>query len=66
MATLVERLRLVYSRGGPASCWEAAERIAELEGALGKWRGHNGCSPTPDGVYIMVPAQAIDELLNRK
>lgn len=42
-----------------------ASRIAELEAALRGWRENNECSPTPDGVYIMVPARHIDDLLGR-
>ena len=38
-------------------------RVGTLEAAMRRWREHNECSPTPDGVYVMVPAQALDELL---
>ena len=41
-------------------------RIAKLETALRQWRDHNECSPTPDGVYIMVPARQIVELIGEK
>jgi hypothetical protein len=41
-------------------------RVAELETAMRQWREHNGCIPSPDGVYIMVPARHIGELLDRK
>ncbi len=38
-------------------------RVRELEAAMRGWREHNECSPTPDGVYILVPARHLDELL---
>lgn len=54
-----------HTRDEARQCARAAMAADPLRAAVRGWRENNECSPTADGVYIMVPARQLDELLGR-